>query len=128
MDAQSVTFDPGFRGQVGHRLKSLDEGRSAVGIAGIIHRIDADEDVTGIQDFCPGHRDRQHDRIACGHVGDRDAASIAVLRYGDAGISQCRSAELPQFDPGQAVLPGAERVGNTLGGGQLGCVTLTVRH
>ncbi len=46
VDAQPLrAFHAGPGGQVGHGLEGLDEGRAAVGVAGVIERVDADEDV-----------------------------------------------------------------------------------
>ncbi len=40
-----AAFDSGFGGQVGHFLEGGDEFRTAIGIAGVVERIHADEDV-----------------------------------------------------------------------------------
>jgi len=51
-------FDPGFGRQVGHALVSFDEFRAAIGVAGVIEGIHADEKVAGAQHFAPGERKR----------------------------------------------------------------------
>ena len=47
MNAESPAFDAGFRRKAGGSLERLDELGTAVGIAGVVERVDADENVVG---------------------------------------------------------------------------------
>ena len=45
VDSESVALDTGLGGKVSEPLEFLDELRPAVGVARIVERVDADEDV-----------------------------------------------------------------------------------
>jgi hypothetical protein len=73
MDTITLTsLDTGGRGQIGQRLEGGDVLGPAVRIAGIVERIDPDEDVARLQHLGPGERERQKNRIARRHIGHRD--------------------------------------------------------
>ena len=67
-----ASLDARLGGQVGHALEGLDVLGPAVGVAAVVERVDADEDVAGLQRLGPGQGEREEDRVAGGHVGDRD--------------------------------------------------------
>ena len=69
-------LDRGLGGEVGHRLEGGDELGAAVGVAGVVDGVDADEDVGRAAHL--GHRqgEAQEDGVAGGHVGDRDLAAV----------------------------------------------------
>ena len=73
----------------------------AVGIAAVVERVHADEDVARAEHLGPRQRERQEDRVARRHVRDRDArahlAIRAVLRHVDVR-GQRRAAEDAQVD------------------------------
>ena len=45
MDGELLAIDTCLGGKVSHFLKRIDERRATVGIAGVVHSVDADEDV-----------------------------------------------------------------------------------
>ena len=90
------------------RSKAVDEFRPAVGVAGVIHGVDADEDVVRAEHLAPGERQREEHRVARRHVGDRDAGGRR-LRHGDASVGERRTAERREIDVHHPVLDGAER-------------------
>ena len=61
---------PALRRQVGHALEGRDVFRAAIRIAGVVDRVDADEDVAGLQRLGPGQREGQEHGVARRHVGD----------------------------------------------------------
>ena len=110
-------------------LEGLDELRAAIGIPGVIKRVDADIDVPRLQDLGEAERERQEHRVSCGHVGDRDArfgAERAVL--GDLEIGgQGAAADRTQID-----VDDSERHvhggGDAFGGLELEGVSLAISH
>ena len=93
-------------------LERLDELRPAIGISRIVERIDADEDVVRAQHFRPRQRQRQHHRVARGHVGRRDGIRIGSALRHLAVAEQRRSAERREIDRKLAMRFRAERLGN----------------
>src|SRR5207249_2289564 len=62
VDAEvALALDAGLGRQIGQLLERLRELRPAIGIAGVIDRIDADEDILGAQHFRPGEPTRGED-------------------------------------------------------------------
>ena len=57
----------------------MNSGRQS-GIAGVVERVDADDDVARAEDFGPAERQREEDRVARRHVGRRN-----VVRRRDRG-------------------------------------------
>ena len=72
-------FDRGLGGEIRERLEGLHVFRPAIGIAGVVHRVRAEIDVRRAAHFGERERERQHDRVARGHVGDRYARLYAGL-------------------------------------------------
>ena len=94
-NVKAAAVDARFRGQSRHPLERLDVLGPAVWIAGVVQRIDADEEVAGAQHFSPRQRQRQEHRIARGHVrGWNDAGVAAPL-----GISPSPTSADPPTDP-----------------------------
>ena len=109
------SFDAGFRGQITHVLEGLNELGPAIGIAGIIESVDADEDVVGLEHFGPGEGEGEEDSIARRHVGHGDFAihGRLVATFGNRDlVRQCRVAEDAQIDLRDTVIQRAERRGN----------------
>ena len=79
----------GLGGQVRHAFVGLDEFRPAIGIARVVERVHADEDVGRFQHLGPRQRERKEDRVARRNVGDRDSvrhlAGRAPFRHRDVG-------------------------------------------
>ncbi len=97
MDPHAAAIIANLGGDPGQILKSADELRPAVGVAGIIKRIDTDKQVPGPGGFSPGKCERQKYKIACRDIGHRDICPYTVL--GHVNVScQCRSAELAQIE------------------------------
>ena len=64
----TLPFDPGLGRQIGHSLEGRNEFRAAIGIAGIVHRVDTNEDIAGTQHFSPAQSQRQEYGIARRHI------------------------------------------------------------
>ena len=129
VNAQAPPFDGAAGGEVGHGFKGFDVLRAAVGVAGIIDGVDADENVVGFEHFRPAQRHGEHHGVARGHVGDGDfifGVFGAVGGHGDGGIGERGAAKFAQIDLGDAVFAGAQFGGNAPGGGEFGVVALAV--
>jgi len=110
MDAEAGAFDAGPRREIRERLERGDEFRTAVGIAGIIERVHADDDVARAVGFGPSERQRQEDRVARRHVRRRDAGGIQVAVARDVDVAgQRRSADGAQIEVELEVPLDAER-------------------
>ena len=94
---------PAARREVRHPLERLEVLRPAVGIARIVERVHADEDVVRTGRLREGEREGEEDRVARRHVGDRDPAAdllrARVLRHRDVR-GERRAAEGAQVDLG----------------------------
>ena len=74
-------FDAGSRGH-GHQLfERLDKCGTAVGIAGVVNGVDADDDLAGLHHLGPAQRKREKNCVARRNVGRRDVRGVerAVL-------------------------------------------------
>src|SRR5262249_59250422 len=102
---ETSAFDARTRREVRQLLEGLDECGPAVGIAGIVERVDADDEVVGIERLCPGESQGEEDPVARRHVGRGNAAAVDVrqiaierhLRARCVGRER-RAAEGPQID------------------------------
>jgi hypothetical protein len=94
---EALPFDPGLGGEVGEPLERGDELGPAIGIARIIERIDADEQVARAARLGKAEREAEEDGVARRHVGDRNALAHAFLGHGDVG-GQRRAAEGAQVE------------------------------
>ena len=91
-----AAFHAGLGRQVRHALERLDEFRPAIGIAGIVERIHADENVGRLEHLRPGQREGEKNRVARRHVGDRDAVLHLLRRPRPFGTAiSAVSAEPP---------------------------------
>ena len=84
----------------------MNSGRQS-GIAGIIDRIHADEDIGAGQHFGPSQRERQKNSVARGNVGHRNAVADARFRHRDIRRER-RSAKRAQIDRHHAMLRRAQ--------------------
>ena len=73
--AQRPPFDAGLGRQRREPLERAEVLGAAVRIAGVVERVDADDDGLGAEHFRPGHRQRQEDGVARRHIGRRDVAA-----------------------------------------------------
>lgn len=112
VDGDPMAFNRGFGGEVRHGFKRVDEFGTAVGVAGIVDGVDTGEYVAAMQCLRPGQRQRQHDGVARGNVGDRDAAVFACRRDGDGCIGQRGPAKRGQVDGEDFVICGTQRIGD----------------
>src|SRR5262249_29480886 len=108
--AEARALDAGARRQAGEALEGGDELGAAIGIARIVERVDADDDVVRAEDLGPAECDRQEDRVARGHVGGRNLRRVqaAAVRYGRARRER-RSADGAQVEVELEVPLDAER-------------------
>ena len=71
---------------------------SAIRIAAVVERVDADENIKSADRLGEGKRKRQEDRVAGRNIGDWDVISestwIAIFRYRKI-VGQGRAAERP---------------------------------
>ncbi len=83
--AKSGAFDTCTRGKCGERLEGMDEFRPAIGIPGVVERVDADDDVSRLEHFGPAKREREEDGVASRHIRDwnvrRRKITVARDRY-----------------------------------------------
>src|SRR5450755_2929485 len=91
VDLDLGALDTGFGRQACERLEGCNEFRSAIRIARIVDRIDAEENILRSENLCPGESQREHGGVAGRNVGDRDAALSPGLGYRDVRIRQGRS-------------------------------------
>src|SRR3546814_16320560 len=66
-------------------LERGDEFGPAIGIARIIERVDADIEGARTRRLGPAEREAEADRVARGHVGDRNVVAHAFLGHRDIG-------------------------------------------
>ncbi len=81
MDIYLSAFDSGFGGKVRHFFECGYVFGTAIGIAGIVHRVDANKNMTALEYFCPGERKRQHNGITGRHIRDRYSWFDSLGRY-----------------------------------------------
>ncbi len=112
--------------QVGHALESGDVVGAAVRIAGVVYGIDSDEDVSTTQYLGPGQGQGEHDGVAGGNIGDRDARLNTLHRYGDPVVGEGGTAELGEIEFERALFDRTKSLGDVGGGRQLGTVALSV--
>jgi len=112
VDGDAVAFNRGFGGEVCQGFKRADEFGTAVGVAGIVDGVDAGEYVAAMQCLRPGQRERQHNGVARGNVGDRDAAIFACRRDGDGCIGQRGPAKRGQVDGEDFVIGSMQCIGD----------------
>ena len=86
VDGQSLTAGARFGREVRHCFEGGDVLRTAVGVAAVVERVDADEDVGGVEGFSHCERQRKKDGVSRGHVGDGDVVPDLFdgIRLGDA--------------------------------------------
>ena len=113
VDAEAArALDARLGGEIGQPLEGLDELGPAIGIAGLVERVHADEDVLGAQRLGPGERVAEKDGVARGHVGDRNAGADGLvapaLGHRDV-VGQRRAADGAEIEPQREVRDGAER-------------------
>ena len=77
------------------------------------------------QHFGPTQRQRQHDGVTGGHIGDRNA-DLRRFRHGDRAVGQRRAANATEVDAHGAMLGCPQGTGDALGGVQFRTVALTV--
>ena len=120
----------GLGGEVGGALKRRDELGPAVGVARVVHGVDADEQVHAAQHLGECKRIAEEDGVAGRHVGDGDVrghrALVAVFGHVQRVVGERAAAKGPQVDRRGAVAGGAQRLGHAGGGGQLDLMTLAV--
>nr|WP_258868878.1 hypothetical protein [Alkalilimnicola ehrlichii] len=90
-------FHRRFGCYVCHLFKGFDERRPAVRVAGVVDRVDADEDIPGADNFRIAQRQGEKHGVACRYVGDRYARFL-LIGNGEVEIGQRRSAELAKAD------------------------------
>jgi hypothetical protein len=87
-------------------------------------------DLARIQHLGPGHGQRQHDGVARGDIGDRDAFAGLGLAvpggHGDGFIGECRAADAAQVHMHDAMFARALDMRDPRGGIELGLMALTV--
>lgn len=90
----------GLGGELGHRLERVEKLGPAVGVAGIVDGVGADEDVCCAGRLGEREGVREEDRVAGGDVGDRNVWGCvgAALRDGDTGVRQGRAGEEARVD------------------------------
>ena len=124
MDGEAVPLDAGLGRLVGEIFERFDEGGATVGVAGIIERVDADEQVVRARRLGPGEREAQEHRVARGDVGDGNALAHPVLGHVDI-VGERAAAEGRQVER-QDDVPIRKRGRDAPGGLQLDAVALVI--
>ena len=89
-----VALDAGACREIRERFERAHELGTAIGIAGVVERVHANDDVVGAEHFGPAERERQEDRVARGHVRRRNVGRRKIAIARDVDIRrQRRSAE-----------------------------------
>lgn len=107
-----LVLDGGCGGEVCGLFERAYEFGSTVGVAAIVGRIYADEDIKRGDDFGPGKGKAQKYSVSGWYVGDRYI--LFVVRFGavfgdiDFRISEGRASELAQVDVDYTVLDNGE--------------------
>ena len=125
MDGQLAAFDGRSGRKICHLFKRFDELWTAIRVAGVVHRINANENVLHIEHFSPGETQRQEDRVAGRHIGDRYALRWC-FRNRDVPVGQRRSAELRQIYFNDAMFRYLKTRSNATCCIEFNCVGLTI--
>ena len=80
MDRDAMSLDTYFRGEVRHGLERFDVLRPAIRVAGVVDRVDADEDVSCAENLGIGEGKAQEDRVSGWNVGDGNIFTPLSLR------------------------------------------------
>ena len=131
VDGQPRAFDAGPGGEVRHPRVGLEVLGPAIGIAAVVERVGAEEDVAGAEGLGPGQREREEDGVAGGDVGGRDALADLgqrrVLGHRHVG-GERRAPEGAEVEVDHHVPPDAEPLGHAPRGLELDRVPLAVAH
>src|SRR5467141_4522512 len=131
VDLQPRSLDAGLGRELRHLLVGREVLRPAIGVAAVVERVHADEEVVRLQRFRPGEREAEEDRVARRDVGQRNRLRLrreqprAVLRHLHVG-SEPRAAELAQVEFHDLVPRDAHRPGDALRALELVDVALAV--
>ena len=127
MDAEAGALDARARRHRGERLERRDERGAAVRVAGVVERVDADDDVARVEDLGPAERQREENRVPRRHVGGGNAGrvQVAVARHARVG-GERRPADGAKVDRQLQMLLDAEPAGDGTGRLQLPRVALPV--
>ncbi len=100
--------------EIGEFFKGGDEFGAAVGVAGVVNRVDAEEDVEGVGGFGEGECEAEEDGVSRGDVGDGDGGSVGIglaeMVFGDGDVGgEGGASEGAQIDfhcdvPGDAIV------------------------
>jgi hypothetical protein len=131
LNDETRSLDAAARCQVRHSLVGLDVFGPAIGIAGIVERIDANEDAARAEHFGPRQCEGEKDRIARRHVGDWNARVVRVAILGHLDVAGERGpAERAQVDVHDDVIADSIRRGDAASRVNLRGVALAIseRH
>ena len=126
MDAETRAFDTGFGSQVGHVLEGGDVFGPAIRVAGVIHSVNPEKNITAIQGFGQRQRERQHDSVACRHIGARNARLTVRFGHLNRKISERRATKLVHVDMHHAMAECAQCFCLTQGRIEFGAMALAV--
>ena len=110
---QSAPSRAGLGAEARHGLEGGEELGAAVGIAGVVERVHAGEQIARAEHLGPGERVAEEERVARRHVGDRDVAAHgvdgAILGHRDVARVSAEPPIQRRSTVGDAMLDGAER-------------------
>ncbi len=116
----------GDGGQTGHVFEGLEERRAAVGVAGVVDGVGADEQIGGADNFGQTQQQGEHDGIAGRHIGDRNlVVCFAVFGHID-GIGQGRTSDRTKVHCDGAVTRCAQGLRHATGSVEFDPVALAV--
>ena len=130
MDASDdAAFDSSFCGERGDALERFDVFGTAVRVAGVVHRVDAEKEIRRTRNFGPCERERKKDSVAGGDVGDGNSLPhfVRAAMLGNIEASgQSGATEGQQIDANGAVLLCPERGSDGGGSVEFKAVALSV--
>ena len=125
VNLERLSLDPRLGREFRQPLERGDELGPAIGIARIIERIDADEQVARPRSLRPAQGETEEDRVACGHVSDGNIVADAALGHIDIR-GQRRPAECRQVERQDDMPLRPQRAGYAACGGQLDLMPLVI--
>src|SRR5450759_3794280 len=96
-DSEASALAPGFRPEPRDTLEGGEELRAAVGVAGVVERVRADDDLRRAPRLGKGEGEGEEERVSRGHVRDGDLlVPERGLRNANRSVRQRGTAERPE--------------------------------
>ncbi len=119
-------FDPSFRGDLGEPFEGFDKLGTAVGVPGIVHRVDADVNLRRSRHLGISEGHTEHHGVAGGDVGDGNPFGERILRDVDIG-GESAASKLVQGNRELSLTRRAESFGDPFGALEFVVMPLPIR-